>query len=181
VQAGAARLLLEDDPERAHSSLLSVEETGRQALAEMRRLLGILRADEQPAALVPQPGIAELGSLVEQVRSAGVPVELVIEGTPHALPPGVDLAAYRVVQEALTNTLKHAGAARARVLIRYGTAAVELSVTNDGRLARDGRAGHGLVGMRERVSLYGGEFEAGPRPEGGYIVRARLPIDTARS
>jgi signal transduction histidine kinase len=181
VQAGAARLLLEQDLERARSSLVSVEETGRQALAEMRRLLGILRAEEQPAALVPQPGIGELGALVEKVRSAGLPVEVVIEGTPQALPPGIDLAAYRVLQEALTNTIKHAGAARARVLIRFAPTALELSVTNDGRVTKDGRAGHGLVGMRERVSLYGGEFEAGPQPEGGYVVRARLPLDTAQS
>ena len=177
VQAGAARLLLDEDPERARGPLLAVEETGRQALAEMRRLLGILRGDEQPAALAPQPGVADIGSLVEQLGAAGLPVDVVVEGDAQELPPGIDLAAYRVVQEALTNALKHAGAARAEVSICYETTVLELSVTNDGRVPRNGRGGHGLVGMRERVTLYGGEFEAGPRREGGYAVRAMLPTD----
>jgi signal transduction histidine kinase len=177
VQAGAARLLLDEDPARAREPLLSVEETGRQALAEMRRLLGILRADERPAALAPQPGVADIGALVDQLRAAGLPVDVVVEGDPQALPPGIDLAAYRVVQEALTNALKHAGAARAAVSIRYSGTALELSVVNDGRVPRNGRGGHGLVGMRERVALYGGEFKAGPRREGGYAVRARLPLE----
>jgi signal transduction histidine kinase len=178
VQAGAARLLFDDDPSRAKESLLAVEETGRQALAEMRRLLGILRGDAQEGRLAPQPGIADLDALVEQVRSAGLPVDVLVEGKPRALPPGVDLAAYRVVQEALTNTLKHAGAARAEVLIRYSETALELAVTNDGHVRRNGRGGHGLIGMRERVTLYGGELHAGPRSGGGYAVRATLPLDT---
>jgi signal transduction histidine kinase len=177
VQAGAARLLLEEDPGRAREPLVSVEETGREALAEMRRLLGILRADEQPAALAPQPGVADISALVEQLRAAGLPVDLVIGGDPRALPPGIDLAAYRVVQEALTNALKHAGAARAEVSIRYRPAALEVSVVNDGHLATNGGGGHGLLGMRERVTLYGGELQAGPRPGGGYAVRATLPFD----
>ena len=147
----------------------------------MRRLLGILRRDEQPAALAPQPGIAEIGTLVEQVRSAGLPVDVVVDGDPKALPPGIDLAAYRVVQEALTNALKHAGAARAEVSVRYGRDALELAIVNDGRVPSNGRAGHGLIGMRERVVLYGGEFEAGPRREGGYAVRATLPTDAPSS
>ncbi len=177
VQAGAARLLLDKDPKRAREPLLAVEETGRQALAEMRRLLGILRADEQRPTLEPQPGIAELESLVGHVRRAGLPVDIVIQGDPQALPPGIDLAAYRVVQEALTNALKHAGAARAEVAIRYGPSALELAVTNDGHVPGNGRAGHGLVGMRERVALYGGDFHAGPRRGGGYSVHASLPLD----
>lgn len=177
VQAGAARLLLEEDTARARDSLLAVEGTGRQALGEMRRLLGILRGDEDEMRLAPQPGIADIGSLIEQVRAAGLPVDVVVEGEPQPLPPGIDLAAYRVVQEALTNALKHAGAARAAVEIRYSPSALELSVVNDGHVAHNGRAGHGLVGMRERVSLYGGEFDAGPRREGGYAVRARLPLE----
>jgi signal transduction histidine kinase len=177
VQAGAARLLLEEDAARARDSLLAVEGTGRQALGEMRRLLGILRGDEEEMRLAPQPGIADIGSLVEHVRAAGLPVDVVVEGEPQPLPPGIDLAAYRVVQEALTNALKHAGAARAAVEIRYGPSALDLSVVNDGHVARNGRAGHGLVGMRERVALYGGEFDAGPRREGGYAVRARLPLE----
>ncbi|MDQ3823425.1 MAG: hypothetical protein M3321_09320, partial [Actinomycetota bacterium] len=116
-----------------------------------------------------------------QVRAAGLPVDIVVEGEPRRLPPGADLAAYRIVQEALTNALKHAGAARAEVAIRYGPDALDLSVTNDGRVRRNGRLGHGLVGMRERVALYGGEFEAGPRREGGYAVRASLPMDASAS
>jgi signal transduction histidine kinase len=179
VQAGAARVLLDEDrPERAREPLLAVEETGRQALGEMRRLLGILRGDEHETRLAPQPGISDIDALVEHMRRAGLPVDVVVEGEPRRLPPGVDLAAYRVVQEALTNALKHAGAARAEVSIRYGNAALELTVTNDGHVRRNGRrGGHGLVGMRERVALYGGEFEAGPRNGGGYAVRASLPMD----
>ena len=177
VQAGAARLLLDEDPLRARESVIAVEETGRQALAEMRRLLGILRGDEHETHLAPQPGIANIDALVEQVRAAGLPVDVVVEGEPKRLSPGVDLAAYRVVQEALTNALKHAGAARAQVSIRYGADALELAVTNDGNVRRNGRGGHGLVGMRERVALYGGDFEAGPRQGGGYAVRASLPVD----
>ena len=177
VQAGAARLLLDEDPSRARASLLAVEETGRQALAEMRRLLGILRGDEHETRLAPQPGISEIASLVEQVRGAGLPVDVVVEGERQALPPGVDLAAYRVVQEALTNALKHAGAARAEVSIRYGEDALQLAVTNDGHVGPSGRDGHGLIGMRERVALYGGEFDATPRREGGFAVRAILPLD----
>ena len=179
VQAAAARLLFDDDPPRARESLVAVEETGRQALGEMRRLLGILRGDDHETRLAPQPGIADLDALVEQVRAAGLPVDVLVEGEPKRLPPGVDLAAYRVVQEALTNVLKHAGAARAQVAIRYGATALELAVTNDGHVRRNGRGGHGLVGMRERVALYGGEFDAGPRREGGYAVRATLPLDAA--
>ena len=178
VQAGAARLLLDDDPPRARESLVAVEETGRQALGEMRRLLGILRGDEHEADLAPQPGIADIDALVEHVRAAGLPVDVVIEGDPKRLPPGIDLAAYRVVQEALTNALKHAGAARAQVAIRYGERALELAVTNNGTVRGNGRRGHGLIGMRERVALYGGQFEAGPRPTGGYAVRASLPLET---
>ena len=177
VQAGAARLLLDEDRARARDSLVAIEETGRQALGEMRRLLGILRGSEHETRLAPQPGVADLDALVEHVRAAGLPVEVVVDGEPRTLPPGVDLAAYRVIQEALTNALKHAGAAHAQVAIRYGARALELAVTNNGRVRRNGRAGHGLVGMRERVALYGGELEAGPQREGGYAVRVSLPLD----
>ena len=177
VQAAAARLLFDEDPPRARESLVAVEETGRQALGEMRRLLGILRGDHHETRLAPQPGIAALDALVEQVRAAGLPVDVVVEGEAKPLPPGVDVSAFRVVQEALTNVLKHAGAARARVAIRYREAALELAVTNDGHVRRNGRGGHGLVGMRERVALYGGELEAAPGPAGGYAVRATLPLD----
>jgi signal transduction histidine kinase len=180
VQAGAARVLLAREPERAREPLLSVEETGHQALAEMRRLLGILRTEDGEAKLAPQPGLADLDRLLEQVRRAGLPVHLSLEGTRRPLSPGVDLAAYRIAQEALTNAIKHAGPARAHVCVRYAADAVELEITNDGRAgARGGQGGHGLVGMRERAALYGGELEAGQRHGGGFIVRARLPVEAA--
>jgi signal transduction histidine kinase len=180
VQAGAARLLLDDDPGRARAPLLAVEQTGRQALGELRRLLGILRADEPEPALRPQPGLADLEELVAQARDAGLPVELVIEGAPAPLPAGVDLAAYRIVQEGLTNTRKHAGPARACVAVRYAPEALELEISDDGRAGANGDGGHGLVGMRERVALYGGRLDAGPRPEGGFSIHARLPLQAAR-
>jgi signal transduction histidine kinase len=177
VQAGAARLVLPDDPVRAREPLLAVEETGREALAEMRRLFGIVRGDEGEAALAPQPGLARLGALREQAGKAGLPVELEIEGAPRTLPPGVDLTAYRIVQEALTNARKHGGG-RAQVTIRYGREALDVEIRNDERRTRVAKeAGHGLVGMRERVSLYGGELDAGPQRGGGYAVRARLPVE----
>jgi signal transduction histidine kinase len=175
VQAGAARLLLAEEPGRAREPLLAVEETGRQALAEMRRLLGILRRAED-AVLAPQPGLARLGELLAQARAAGLPVELRVEGEPRTLSAGVDLAAYRIVQEALTNVRKHAGPARAELAVRYEEDTLELEIANDGGIAANGDGGHGLVGMRERVSLYGGELATGPRAEGGYVVRARLPL-----
>jgi signal transduction histidine kinase len=180
VQAGAARLLLSEDPGRAREPVLSVEETGRHALAELRRLLGMLSADEREASLAPQPGLARLDDLLGQARVAGLPVELAVAGEPRVLPPGVELTAYRIVQEALTNARKHAGPARAHVLLRYRIEALDLEVTDDGRAAPtpDDGAGHGLIGMRERVALYDGTFEAGPCPEGGYAVRARLPLET---
>jgi signal transduction histidine kinase len=175
VQAGAARMLLGEDPARAREPLLAVEETGRQTLGEMRRLLGMLRHDAAPG-LNPQPGLADLGALLERCERAGLPVELKVEGEPEPLAPGTDLAAYRVVQEALTNAIKHAGPARARVTVRYDRDALALEISDDGRAhPGNGGGGHGLVGMRERVSLYGGEFHAGPRAGGGYTVRAQLP------
>jgi signal transduction histidine kinase len=182
VQAGAARRVLGRDPEAATESLCSIEEIGRQSLTEMRRLLGVLRReDDQSFGRAPQPSVAGVDALVASTREAGLDVELVVEGEPRPLPPGVDLSAYRIVQEALTNTLKHAGPAKARVRIRYGDGDLQLEVTDDGRgvLRTDGTGGHGLVGMRERVSLYGGELTTGNRPGGGYVVRARLPLASA--
>jgi signal transduction histidine kinase len=177
VQAGAARLLLEAEPERAVAPLLSIEETGRQALSEIRRMFGILREDEGEIAFGRQPGVGDLDALVEQARAAGLPVELRVEGQPVALSPGVDLAAYRVVQEALTNALKHGGPGHANVTVRFGRETLDVVITNDGRAATNGGGGHGLVGMRERVSLYGGKLETGAEPGGGYAVRARLPVE----
>jgi signal transduction histidine kinase len=169
VQGGAARLLLDTDARRAREPLLVVEETGRQALADMTRLLGIVH-DEQDRgpALAPQPRLSDLPTLAEQLRRAGLPTDLVVQGEPEALAPGVELAAYRVAQEALTNALKHAGPAHARVTVSYEPHALRLEISDDGRGTpnRDhgGHGGHGLVGMRERVALYGGELEVGPEP-----------------
>jgi signal transduction histidine kinase len=178
VQAGAARVLLDDRPELARESLLAVEDTGRQTLAEMRRLLGVLRRDMAPPSLAPQPGLAELDGLLARCRQAGLPVELRVEGARPALAPGIDLAAYRVVQEALTNAIKHAGPARAQVSVRYDADTLALEIADDGRAkSKNGGHGHGLIGMRERVSVYGGDFNAGPRTGGGYAVRVRLPLE----
>jgi signal transduction histidine kinase len=178
VQASGVRRLLKPDQEREREALEIVEQTGREALAEMRRLVGVLRRPEEAPALAPQPSLQHVERLVEQARDAGLPVHVEIEGEPTELPAGVDLTAYRLVQEALTNTVKHANATRADVVIRYGDGIVELLVSDDGRGSSDGTAesgGHGLVGMRERVAVYGGELEAGPAPDGGYRLHARLP------
>jgi signal transduction histidine kinase len=177
VQASAVRRLLRPEQERERESLLIVEQTGREALAEMRRMVGVLRRPEEAPALAPQPSLEHLDKLVEQAREAGLPVDLRIEGDPLPLPAGVDLTAYRLVQEGLTNALKHAQAQRAQVLVRYGDGDIEVTVNDDGQGAGSGDGGgHGLVGMRERVAVYGGELEAGPRPEGGYRLCARLPL-----
>jgi len=176
VQASAVRRLLKPEQEREREALLTVEETGRQALAEMRRLLGIMRSEHEVASLAPQPGIGTLPELVDQVRRSGLSVELTVEGAPVRLPAGVDLSAYRIVQEALTNALGHAGPAHAWVAVRYGSDDVEIEVANDGRADGDG---HGLAGMRERVSLCGGELDCGPRPGGGFRISARLPVTGA--
>jgi signal transduction histidine kinase len=148
----------------------------------MRRLLGMLRRDDEEIALAPRPSLRNLAALAAQVEEAGLPVDLSVEGEPIELPPGVDLSAYRIVQEALTNALKHAGPATARVVVRYRKNDLELEIadTGPGADATDGE-GHGLLGMRERVSLYGGKIEAGPRDGGGFAVRARLPLDSERS
>ncbi|HEY7622944.1 MAG TPA: sensor histidine kinase [Solirubrobacteraceae bacterium] len=177
VQAQGADRALEGEQPEVRAALAAIETTGREAIDEMRRLLGILRRSDEELTLAPQPSLAELDALVAGVREAGLPVELEVVGDPIALPPGVDLSAYRIVQEALTNALKHAGPARARVVVRYSDEAVELEVSDDGPggVVAPG-TGHGLVGMRERVALYGGDLEAGNRGEGGWALRARLPL-----
>ena len=174
VQAGGARRILDRDPARAIDAATHIEEVGRAAMAEMRRLLGVLHHSDERA---PQPGMARLGALVERTRSAGLPVSLKVEGEPRSLPAGMDLAAYRVVQEALTNAIKHAGAAPTEVTVRWEPEHLELEIVDSGAPAANGKAaGHGLVGMEERVRLYDGELRAGRREGGGFEVVARLPL-----
>jgi signal transduction histidine kinase len=178
VQADAAEAALARDPERSREPLRAIKQTAREALVEMRRLLGILRQAEDELGLAPQPGMSQLDSLVEQSRRAGLPVELAIEGQPKSLPAGVEVSAYRIVQEGLTNVRKHAGAARAWVEVRYGDHELDVAVLDDGEpSAKTNDGGHGLVGVEERVALLGGELRTGRREEGGYELRARLPID----
>jgi signal transduction histidine kinase len=184
VQAGAAEEVLGADPARAREPLRSVQDTGRQALVELRRLLGVLRTDDGEAALAPQPGLDQVGALAAQVRDAGVAVELSVDGDRDGIPAGVDLAAYRIVQEALTNVLKHASASHAVVRVGYRPDAIELEVLDDGHgplgVGNGGTGtGQGLIGMRERASLYGGALEARPQAGGGFAVRARLPVRSA--
>jgi len=182
VQAGAERLALGEERPTTREALLAIERTGREALAEMSRLLGLLRSGDEGLALAPRPTLAQVHSLVETVRDAGLAVDLRVEGARAALPPAVDVSAYRIVQEALTNVVKHAGAAQATVLVRYGEGLVEVQVTDDGRATGNGNGlGYGLAGMRERVELHGGEFEAGAREEGGFRVKATLPVVTVPS
>jgi signal transduction histidine kinase len=179
VQAGAARSVLDSSPEQAREALLAVEASGRTAMSELRHLLGLLApAGEDKDLLVPQPGAARVPALVERVRAAGLNVELSVTGA-RDLPPGVDLAAYRVVQEALTNVIKHAGTARAAVALEYRPDDLLITVTDDGRPGpgSPGSGGRGLIGLRERIGLYGGELDAGPRPGGGWRVRVRIPLE----
>jgi signal transduction histidine kinase len=177
VQASGVRRLLRPEQEREREALLIVERTGREALAEMRRMVGVLRRPEEAPALAPQPSLEHLDRLVEQTREAGLPVDLRVVGEAVELPAGVDLTAYRLVQEGLTNALKHARATRAEVLVNYGDGQIEVMVRDDGKGVGNGDGGgHGLVGMRERVSVYGGELDAGPQAGGGYRLRARLPL-----
>ena len=182
VQAGAARLVLDADrtPARARAAVASIEATANRAMGEMRRALGILRDTEQAgAALAPLPGLDRLPALLDQVRTAGLAVDLTVEGTPRPLATSIDLSLYRIVQEALTNALKHARATRAEVVVCYAAHDVTVEVTDDGRGSPSlpgGSGGAGTIGMQERVTLFGGELRVGPRPQGGYAVRACLPI-----
>ncbi len=182
VQADGASYALDRSPDRARQALAAIGSTGRQALAEMRRMLGVLRSDDGAPGVVPLPGIEQLGELLEQTRASGLAVSFTVEGVPAPLPGGLALAAFRIVQESLTNARKHGGpGARATVLLRYCEDMLVLQITDDGAgavAAKDG-AGHGLTGMRERVTLYGGTLHTGPRPGGGYQVTAGLPLPGA--
>jgi signal transduction histidine kinase len=177
LQVGAVRHKLPESMTEDSEALRRVERAGRTALAEMRRLLAAMRPDGDEAELVPQPGLDGLDSLLAEVGRAGLPVELHLEGDPYPLPRGLDLSAYRIVQEGLTNVLKHAGASDADVVVRYRPDEVEIEVRDNGngRAGGDGM-GHGLVGIRERVKIYGGEMSARAEPEGGFVLSTRLPV-----
>jgi signal transduction histidine kinase len=177
LQVGAVRHNLPQGLEEDREALKRVERAGRTALAEMRRLLAAMRREDDEVEFVPQPGLDSLDSLLSEVGRAGLPVELHVDGKPFALPRGIDLSAYRIVQEGLTNALKHAHASDADVIVRYRPEELEIEVRDngDGRAASDG-LGHGLIGVRERVKIYGGEMTAGAVPEGGFVLSTRLPI-----
>jgi signal transduction histidine kinase len=175
VQAGGARRLAAKDPERAREGFVAVEATGREALTEIRRLLGVLRREDEEIALAPQPSLRHLDGLVRRSESAGLPVALTIEGEAHELPPGVDLTAFRMVQAALAGALEQGAAGRAEVTVRYASDGLELEVLDDGA----GPGERPLMGVRERVSLYGGRLQAGRRRSGGHAVRAHLPVGGA--
>lgn len=181
VQAGAAAAAVDRDPQRATAALQNVQDTGRLALTEMGALLGILRENGEEVGLAPQPGLDDLAALLDQTRTAGVPVELRVTGAPRLLPAGIQLSIYRVVQESLTNVRKHAGeGAQAIVAIDYKPAELRLEICDDGTSETTGYGGrHGIVGMTERVTIYGGTLQAGPAPESGFAVRARIPLDSA--
>jgi len=182
VQAAAADDVFDDRPDQAREALRSIEQAGRDALRELRRLLGAVRPGMDSDSTEPQPGLARLDELADSLRAGGLQVAVRREGPPAALPAGLDLSAYRIVQEALTNTLRHARATRADVTVSYSPDALEVDVRDDGRATPGngaGAGGHGLVGMRERAALLGGTLEAGPRPGGGYRVHARLPLESA--
>jgi signal transduction histidine kinase len=185
IQAAAANRMLDESPADAHTAIQTVEDSGRRALTEMRRLLGLLRSGSE-GELGPQPGLNDLETLVGQFADAGVDVELIVEGAVRPLPFGVEINAYRIIQESLTNTAKHGGpGAKAGVLVRFGETDLTIEMCDDGRGAAEALSatgsGQGIVGMRERVALLDGSFDAGPRPGGGYCVRCVIPLDPARS
>jgi len=178
LQVGAVRHKLPKDLEEDKDALTRVEQAGRTALVEMRRLLGAMRRNGDGLDLAPQPGLDGLDSLVEDVSRAGLPVRLHVDGDPTPLPRAIDLSAYRIVQEGLTNSLKHARASHADVTVRYRDDELEVEVADDGAgAARSDGLGHGLIGIRERVKIYGGEMKAGTAPAGGFVLSARLPLE----
>jgi len=186
VQAGAAGRVLDGDQPDVRNALEVIAATGRETVDEMRTLLGVLRSEDGQAALKPQPGLADLDQLVGGVREAGLQVTLRIEGTARPLPPALDLSAFRIVQEALTNALRHAGPAAAQVTVRYEEGVVSLEITDTGHGPDDDSGarhgtGHGLLGMRERAAMFGGELETAGSDGGGFTVRARLPVPAPAS
>lgn len=182
LQVGAVRHKLPAALAEDRDALTAVERAGRTALAEMRRLLAAIRPDGDEAELLPQPGLDGLESLLEQIGRAGLPVQLHVDGKPFPLPRGIDLSAYRIVQEGLTNALKHSRASDADVTVRYRLNDVEIEVRDNGRgSAPSDGLGHGLVGVRERVKIYGGEMTAGTATEGGFVLSTRLPVSRAEA
>jgi signal transduction histidine kinase len=181
VQAEAAEEMLDHDPARSRPALQKIQQSGREALVDLRRTLGMLRQPVNPA-LVPQPGMVAVPALVTEIEAAGLPVSITVDGDRVPLAPGLDLAAYRIIQEALTNSLKHAHATTAHLTIRYTASALHVEVRDngDGPTAPDNGTGHGLLGLRERAALYGGEVHVGPANDGGYILHAWLPLDGTR-
>lgn len=180
VQAGAGLHVLHEDPDRARGAFEAIDDTARSGLSEMRQALGLLRAQDAGAALAPQPSLRDVEHLAQESRDAGVPVDLTVTGDPGVLPAGLDLSAYRILQEALTNVRRHAAGATARVDVVVDPRRLQLRVADTGGPGVSdgaGDAGHGLVGIRERVALYGGALEAGPQPGGGFLVAADLPLD----
>jgi signal transduction histidine kinase len=182
LQANAGERVAASKPEQALEHFAAIQASGREALSELRRLLGVLRgADAEEASREPQPGLSSIERLAEEVRQSGLETTVHVDGDPTALSEAVQLSAYRVIQEALTNTLRHAGASRAEIAVRCAARALEVEVVDNGRPSSatdgNGRTGHGLIGMRERVHLFGGQLEAGPLPEGGFRVWALFPLD----
>ncbi|MCP3991452.1 MAG: sensor histidine kinase, partial [Actinomycetia bacterium] len=176
VQAGAARRVLDQDPAQAADALTAIEATGRESLTEMRRVLGVLRSDDELVELAPIPSLDDFDRLLRQCEEAGLPVELEVEGEARPLAPGLELSAYRVVQESLTNSLKHAGPTQARVKLEYSNDSLVVKVSDDGRgAAAPTGKGQGLIGMRERVEAFDGDLTVGPKPGGGYSVTACFP------
>ncbi len=181
LQARGGRRSLTTAPGEAAEAFDAIETTASQALTEMRRMLGLLHRDAEAVDLAPHPSLRHLPELVKQVDEAGLPVELVVEGHPAPLPPGIDLSAYRIIQEALTNSLKHAGDTNARVIVRYEASALDLEIADEGSGPNGQPVGaRGLIGMQERVALYGGDIYAGPGENGGFTVRVRLPVEQAQ-
>jgi signal transduction histidine kinase len=182
LQVGAVRHRLPDADADDRDALRGVEQAGRTALAEMRRLLGAMRRDGDGIQLGPQPGLDDLAPLLAEVDRSGLPVRLHVEGDRYPLPRALDLSAYRIVQEGLTNALKHAGDAEADVTVHYRPDQLEIEVRDNGRgSTRSDCLGHGLVGIRERVTIYGGEMSAGPANGGGFVLSARLPVKEPRA
>jgi signal transduction histidine kinase len=189
VQSAVGNHVIDSQPAQARQALAAIEATSRSALTEMRRLLGVLRQDGEPrGSLSPAPGLADLASLARQVQDAGLKVWINVDGQPGAVPAGIDLSAYRIIQEALTNVIKHGAASAANVTISYRPDSVTVEVSDHGAAAGPAQvplprtgSGHGIIGMRERVAVFGGEFSAGPGPDGGFRVRARFPIAEVRN